>query len=122
MTPTQAAETAEAFVSHTVRGRRLAPIIAFRMAMAGHIRRVLYDGATTLGSRKSRTFVGLDRLLTQIRHPNCSEPGCDAPSVDCEIDHVIPDSRGGPTTTDNAEPRCRRCHQWKTLMELLGIA
>ncbi|MGH1504537.1 MAG: DUF222 domain-containing protein [Acidimicrobiales bacterium] len=122
MTPREAAKAAETFASRSLRGHRIAPIIAFRMALAGHIRRVLYDGPTTKGSRKSRGFVGLDRVLTQIRHPNCTEPGCDAPSVDCEIDHVTPDSRGGPTTTDNAEPKCRKCHQWKTLMETLGIA
>jgi hypothetical protein len=36
----------------------------------------------------------------------CFHPTCTAPAEDCEVDHVVPFSRGGPTTADNGRLAC----------------
>ena len=43
---------------------------------------------------------------------------CDEDLTDSEIhlDHVIPESRGGPTTADNLQVTCRKCNTSKGVM------
>ena len=48
--------------------------------------------------------VHLRRTVT-ARHPNCAFPGCEQPASVCEIHHLIPRSRGGPTALHNLIPR-----------------
>ncbi|MDN4161726.1 HNH endonuclease [Nocardioides abyssi] len=60
-----------------------------------------------------------DRLShqTRLRDHHCVFPWCTRPAFQhsqVDDDHVIPHSRGGPTTTDNIGPLCRRHHRAKT--------
>ena len=64
-----------------------------------------------------------DRLEEQtvLRDGTCVFPWCTRPArachpdeCDCDRDHVIPRSRGGPTETGNIAPLCRRHHRVKT--------
>ncbi len=120
----EAVVAAERHRSCSMRGRPIPTVIAMRMAIAGHVRRILYTAPSTSFdiSKKRRLYAGLLRLGIMLRHPRCVEPGCDAPSIDCEIDHITPSARGGSTVDINGAPRCRRCHQWKTMLEVLGLA
>lgn len=43
-------------------------------------------------------------------HPTCTFPGCQIPAEDCDLDHIIPWAKGGPTTTPNIGPKCRHDH------------
>ncbi len=115
---------AESYRCSSLRGTSLASNLAMQMAITGHIRRVVITAPDAkVDVSKSRRFVrGLQRLGVRICHPRCVEPGCDAPSVDCEMDHVLPSSQGGQTETINAAPRCRWCHRWKTMKDVLGIS
>jgi hypothetical protein len=42
----------------------------------------------------------------------CAHPGCDRPSTECELDHII-EWPLGPTSTDNLQPLCRGHHKAK---------
>ncbi|MGB8405798.1 MAG: HNH endonuclease signature motif containing protein, partial [Mycobacterium sp.] len=51
--------------------------------------------------------------FVRTRHLTCSFPGCDAPAVHCDIDHVTP-WPAGPTHPGNLSPKCRKHHLLKT--------
>ena len=44
------------------------------------------------------------RRAVTTRHPHCAFPGCDQPASACDIHHLIPRSRGGPTALPNLVP------------------
>ena len=72
-------------------------------ALAGKIRIVLRnaDGTVAAMSSKQRLFTGALRdavLLT---------------ATCCKIDHSLPHSQGGPTSTDNANPGCGHHNRWR---------
>jgi hypothetical protein len=50
------------------------------------------------------------RRHVEARNPTCIFPGCRMPATDCDLDHRIPWSQGGPTTIDQLEPLCRHDH------------
>ena len=57
------------------------------------------------------------RRAATTRHPHCAFPGCDQPSTVCDIHHITPRSRGGPTTLPNLVPLCgfhhlTAIHRW----------
>jgi hypothetical protein len=53
--------------------------------------------------------VHLRRAVT-ARHPCCAFPGCDQPASVCDIHHIVPRSRGGPTSLPNLVPLCTFHH------------
>ncbi len=57
-----------------------------------------------------------DRLRQQViaRDVTCSFPWCTRPARGCDLDHVIPYTRGGATCAENLAPLCRRHHRLKT--------
>jgi hypothetical protein len=57
-----------------------------------------------------------DRLADQAeeRDGTCVHPWCTRPARRCDKDHCIPYEAGGPTSTDNIAPLCRRHHRAKT--------
>ena len=50
------------------------------------------------------------RRAATTRHPHCAFPGCDQPASVCDIHHIIPRSRGGPTSLPNLVPLCTFHH------------
>ncbi|MGJ9412665.1 DUF222 domain-containing protein [Aeromicrobium sp. CF4.19] len=59
----------------------------------------------------------LERALVLIDGV-CAFPTCNAPAASCDTDHVVPHSRGGPTTGRNLVHLCRRHHGFKTRGQL----
>ncbi len=57
-----------------------------------------------------------DRIRERVilRHPTCVFPWCTRPARVCDLDHVIPHHRGGPTADHNLAPLCRHHHRLKT--------
>ncbi|MGB8405155.1 MAG: HNH endonuclease signature motif containing protein, partial [Mycobacterium sp.] len=51
--------------------------------------------------------------FVRMRAMTCTFPGCTAPAVNCDIDHVIP-YPAGPTHPGNLGPKCRKHHLLKT--------
>ncbi|MEV7692853.1 DUF222 domain-containing protein [Microbacterium sp. NPDC089189] len=54
----------------------------------------------------------LRRQIT-ARDGRCRAPGCPAPAIRCEIDHVRDWAHGGPTHVDNLQCLCQRHHSMK---------
>ena len=44
------------------------------------------------------------RRAATARHPHCAFPGCDQPATVCDIHHLLPRARGGPTSLPKLEP------------------
>jgi uncharacterized protein DUF222/HNH endonuclease len=50
------------------------------------------------------------RRAVTTRHAQCAFPGCDQPASVCDIHHIVPRSRGGPTSLPNLVPLCSFHH------------
>jgi hypothetical protein len=74
----------------------------------GDIERIVFDGPSRVidvGVRQ-RFFTGALRRAIEVRDRHCQHPsGCDVVAEDCQIDHIVRYTDGGPTTQDNG-----RCH------------
>ena len=55
----------------------------------------------------------LTDLVTAI-FSTCTFPNCSQPATRCDLDHLQPFGKGGPTCACNLRPACRRHHQLKT--------
>ncbi|MEE8599522.1 HNH endonuclease signature motif containing protein [Euzebya tangerina] len=60
------------------------------------------DATSPITKAHYRTLHAVDR--------GCRLPGCTAPPQHCDAHHIIPRSRGGPTSVDNLTLLCRDCH------------
>jgi hypothetical protein len=73
------------------------------------VERIVFEGPSRVidvGVRR-RVFTGALRRAIQVRDRQCTHPsGCDVPAEQCEVDHVVPYSRGGLTTQENGRCRC----------------
>jgi 5-methylcytosine-specific restriction protein A len=61
-----------------------------------------------------RTTRAIDKPLrtaVTLRDLHCVVPGCITPSHQCEIHHVRPWAKGGPTTIENLATLCVRHHR-----------
>lgn len=70
---------------------------------------ILFDGPSTIIATSSRrTFVGALRRAIQVRDRRCTHTsGCDIPADRCDVDHIVPFSRGGRTSQFNGRIECR---------------
>jgi hypothetical protein len=73
------------------------------------VERIIFDGPSKVidvGVRR-RLFSGATRTAVHARDRGCTHPSCDEPLDRCQVDHVIPWSRGGLTTQANGQDKCR---------------
>jgi hypothetical protein len=63
----------------------------------------------TLAYRPTRLL----RHLITTRNRTCTEPGCNRPAQNCDLDHSIPYDKGGRTCECGLGPLCRHGHQAK---------
>ena len=86
----------------------LAPSQALALGLAGLCRRIVFgpDGHILDFGQARDTFTGPLREAITIRDRFCTDPGCRVPGRHCHIDHVIPRSRGGPTSERNGRCAC----------------
>jgi len=61
---------------------------------------------------KSRIFTGATRRAIEIRDGQCTHPYCSRPARHCQVDHIIPYSKGGTTTQENGRLLCGRHNRW----------
>jgi hypothetical protein len=69
---------------------------------------ILFDGPSTVVSvSQRRTFTGAVRRAIEVRDRHCQHPaGCDVPADRCDVDHIVPHCRGGPTSQFNGRLEC----------------
>ena len=64
---------------------------------------------TATGITRRRPSAAQRRLI-EARYPTCLFPGCRMPARQCDLDHRIPWSEGGPTLCRYLGPGCRHDH------------
>ena len=72
------------------------------------IERVVFDSPSRVidvGVAR-RLFTGATRRAVEVRDRYCFDPSCDIPAHLCQIDHIVPYSKGGPTIMSNGRPAC----------------
>jgi hypothetical protein len=80
--------------------------------LAAHLRASLGDGSVASASlpldvgAATETIPAHLRRAAAVRHPHCAFPGCEQPASVCDIHHLVPRSRGGPTALPNLVPLC----------------
>lgn len=104
-----------AFRCETIDGHAVDPTEATVTALLGHVRRAVIgsDGVTIDLGRRTRLFAGPARLAALLGTTHCPWPGCIAPTSQCEVDHLHPWGREGPTDQGNAMLFCGRHNRLK---------
>ncbi|WP_167581262.1 HNH endonuclease signature motif containing protein [Kineococcus rubinsiae] len=90
--------------------------VARDLAACGTWRRILTDPAGNVVDVGPRTYKPSAATARRVRarDSTCIFPGCTRPAQNCDLDHVMPHARGGPTTVENLAPECRHHHRLKT--------
>ena len=74
---------------------------------------VLNDHGVPMDFGRSVRFATYrQRLALRALHPTCAAEGCDVDFDWCEIHHLRPWEKGGPTDLDNLAPLCSYHHHW----------
>ena len=103
--------------SQLLDGTPIHPLYAIAASMKAVFRRVVYDpGERDLHySYDSRSFPEWIATLTRIAtNGKSANPICDAPFHWLQTDHVLPHSRDGETTYDNARPLSGADNGWRS--------
>jgi hypothetical protein len=76
------------------------------------LERVVFDGASRVldVGETQRFFVGATRRAVEVRDRRCTHPTCAVPSHRCDVDHIIPFTKNGPTIQANGWLRCPHHH------------
>jgi uncharacterized protein DUF222/HNH endonuclease len=92
---------------------RLSRATLERLTCDCDISRVISDGPSQVldVGRATRTAPPAIWKALVARDRHCQGHGCDAPAGWCQAHHIQHWSRGGPTTLDNLQLLCDRCHR-----------
>ena len=103
----------------TTSGQRVDPRQMVASAIHGRIRLIVTDGAAVIvhAGRKRRLFTGALRQAIQAIDPVCGWLGCNLRAQICDIDHLQPRSRGGPTNSTNGKVLCAKHNIFKHVAE-----
>lgn len=89
-------------------GTVLFPGLLLPVLRYADVERIVFDGPSKVidvGVRR-RLFTGATRTAVHARDRGCTHPSCDEPLDRCQVDHVVPWSRGGLTIQTNGEDKC----------------
>ena len=83
-----------------------------RLLCDASFRALVTDGPRTVlaYNRATPAIPPALRRAVQIRDRHCTFPGCDRPHHWCDLHHIVPRNRGGPTTAENLTLLCRFHH------------
>jgi len=66
--------------------------------------------------KKQRIPVNIRRWVIERDGLRCVYCDEDLTDQEVHLDHVIPESKGGPTTVDNLQVTCRKCNTSKGIL------
>lgn len=66
------------------------------------------------------SFTPKQRAAVSLRDGGCTWPNCQAPPAWCDVHHLVPFSRGGPTAVGNAGLLCGHHHRHVHRIEAVG--
>jgi 5-methylcytosine-specific restriction endonuclease McrA len=85
----------------------LSPDTVFPWLKEADFERVVFaPGKRIEVSVKSRLFKGATKRAIELRDRQCTHEYCDLTVDQCQIDHIIPWDRGGPTEQENGRLLC----------------
>jgi hypothetical protein len=98
-------------------GRVVTPGQLLPLLGEADIQRIVYAGRsrriTDLGTR-TRFFTGPLREAILLRDRHCQHPGCRVPAQNCQVDHIVPRSKGGLTVQGNGQAGCDHHNRHKS--------
>ncbi len=99
----------------TETGQPVHPLLALRLAVGAHIRRVVVDsdGVVVDHGRKQRLFTGPAREAAKLLARRCEHPGCNVSVRFADVDHLTEWFEGGRTDQRNSGIRCRSHNRFK---------
>jgi hypothetical protein len=101
--------------SHTIDGTQVHPRDVVLASLAHHVRCIVTDttGRAVAMTSKQRLFTGPLADAIRLTSTTCTHPGCLAPASTSQLDHLVPHSRGGPTSAVNGGPACDHHNPWR---------
>jgi hypothetical protein len=100
-------ETFRGRISQLAQGQVLSPDSLLGWLDGADFERAVFrPGKRVEVSITSRLFTGATRRAIELRDLQCTHDYCDVPADDCQIDHIIPYTRGGPTDQENGRVHC----------------
>ena len=101
--------------SHTVDGTQVHPRDVVLASLVHHVRCIVTDstGRAVAMTSKRRLFTGALADAIRLTSTTCTHPGCLAPASTSQLDHLVPHSRGGPTSAVNGGPVCDHHNPWR---------
>lgn len=100
----------------TTRGIPLTPHDVLQAAVAGSVRRAVFDTDSTIidFGRRARLFTGAAARAVRLRSRRCTYAGCEVPATRSQLDHLEEwGARAGPTDQRNGAPTCARHNRWR---------
>jgi hypothetical protein len=100
-------ETIRGRICELENGTVLAPSALAPWMDSAYFERAIFSLGTRVDvSVRARLFSGGTRRAIELRDRICTHPHCYEPAETCQVDHVQPYARGGPTTQDNGRLLC----------------
>ena len=101
--------------SHTIDGTQVHPRDVVLASLTNHVRCIVTDstGRAVAMTSKQRLFTGPLADAIRLTSTTCTHPGCLAPASTSQLDHLVPHSRGGPTSAINGGPVCDHHNPWR---------
>jgi hypothetical protein len=100
-------ETLNGRICELADGTVLAPGALLPWLDQGYFERVVFAPDRRVEvSTTARLFTGATRRAIELRDRECTHPYCDVPASQCQADHIVPFSAGGPTTAENGRILC----------------
>jgi hypothetical protein len=101
-------ETLKGRICQLSNGTVVAPGALVPWLRSAWLERIVFDSPSRVidVGVASRLFKGATRRAVEVRNQQCFHPTCDLPGDDCQIDHIVPWSAGGPTEQSNGRCAC----------------
>jgi hypothetical protein len=103
----------ETTATWVTRLRQLCPITALSMELARFDTQLLHNPAINGAAYQQGSLMGYELREYVLERDGRVCAYCGAAGVPLELDHLVPESRGGPTRPDNLTPACHDCNQRK---------